>query len=112
MNGTTRTTILIGNLAFKIPKLTKNHFYNRFQYFLQGWLSNLNENIWYNSEIYDYLCPVKFSFYGLVLIMPRTTPITVVEFSKLTRSDYFGAVEWKRDSFGKLNNKIVIVDYG
>lgn len=65
----------------------------------------------------DNLCPVIFSSWGsFINIMPYCYPITIKEFNLVLsdKNDSFVnlPVEKKITSFGKLNKKIVAVDYG
>lgn len=111
--GTTRITILTGNLAFKIPILNRS-----LKHFAKGWLGNIDErNLWRETK-HKKLCPIYFSFFGLVNIMKRATPIKEVPFSKQFMLKYFQELDihidvcsgWK--NFGYINGlSMVITDY-
>jgi len=113
--GATRIVIVFDKVVIKIPRLFKvNTFYGKTVSILEGWLANRNEYIWEKSNIYDFLCPIKLSlFWSFIIVMSKVELLNDVEFNKLNKEDYnFGGIEWKLDSFGKLNNKIVAIDYG
>ena len=115
--GSSRLVFLIGNYALKIPRVfveADDKFYGKLYTFLKGWQSNRYEYLWSKSNLYDFLLPVKFSvFYSIIIIMDKATELTVDEFSMLDEADYnFKRFEFKLDSFGKLNNKNYIIDYG
>jgi len=113
--GTTRVVFLIGKYAIKIPRCgipPSNSFYGKFMDLLEGWKGNRNEYIWSNAKIYDYLCPVRLSlFFSFIIVMDRAKSLTYKEFKNLEKFN-FGGYEHKRDSYGKVNNKIIVVDYG
>ena len=49
----------------------------------------------------------------MIIIMKRVELITREEFLNLKEEDFnFRGHEFKEDSFGKINNKIYIIDYG
>lgn len=113
--GSTRLVFLIGSYAFKIPRCCvklDNSFYGRLLGFLWGWESNRVEYVWSKSKIYDYLNPIRLSLlWSLIIVQDRVEEISREEFFNLTPFE-FGGYEHKIDSFGKLNNKIYIIDYG
>ena len=104
-NGSFRITFVIGKYAIKVPRL------RQWRYFLQAILMNIYEKEWSKVDDYD-LCPVYFSFLGLINIMPYCKPITEKEYKKLKMYKFIGLSENKISSFGKYKNKIVAVDYG
>lgn len=112
--GTHRTTYLIWKLAIKFPVI------KTYKMFLHGLLANLQEREFSKAK-WPELCPVIFSLpLGLLVVMKRAAPLTTNEYIELLRNykefvdkeDYIVPVENKMDSFGKLNGKIVAVDYG
>lgn len=110
--GTTRTTVLIGEFAFKAPALTT------WKLFLLGLLGNTQEKQ-FSSLKWDCLCPVTFSIIGgFLLVMPRVQPLTREEFESFDFDSWaednqtFALVENKLDSFGWYNGRLVAVDYG
>ena len=115
--GSTRLVFLIGQYAVKIPRCSikvEDSFHGRLYSFLKGWLSNRHEYNYSKANLYDFLLPVKLSLLGsMIIIMKRAEPIVREEFLNLKEEDYnFRGYEFKEDSFGKINNKIFIVDYG
>lgn len=116
--GTTRFVILTNKFAIKIPKLgifpPKNKFYGKTISFLNGWLANRYEYKWSKSGVYGFLCPIQYSFlFSIIIIMKRADPVSDEEFISLDNNHFnFGGYEHKADSYGKINNKLVIVDYG
>jgi hypothetical protein len=112
--GTHRTTYLIGSLAIKRP------VFKTYKMFLHGLLANLQEATFSKTK-WPELCPVLFSLpLGLLVVMERAEPLTTDEYINLVRNfkefvdkkDYIVPVENKIDSFGKIDGKIVAVDYG
>lgn len=112
--GTTRITILIGNFALKTPIVTRS-----IKHFVKGWLGNIDErDIWKKSR-HPKLCPVYFSFFGLINVMPRAQSLPGQKFSKQFFLSYFKDVGvhvdvcsgWK--NFGYLEEELypVILDY-
>lgn len=106
-SGTTRIVILTKNHAVKIPNFT--YSYNNF---IRGILANNQERYWWHQTHWSTLCPVVFSMWGgLLIIMPRTQPLTQQQFDQYQIPDYIPA-EHKLSSFGMHNNQIVAIDYG
>lgn len=120
--GVTRTVILTKRWALKIPCLVYG-----WKYFLYGFLANMQEVDWSGSD--ERLCPVRFALPGgLLVVMPRCTPLTDDEFIAEVSERWARMldketelplpyhvelpVEIKTCSFGRLNGKIVAVDYG
>lgn len=110
--GTTRTVFLVGKLAIKIP------VFSEWRLFLQGLLANIQERT-FSKTGWPELCPVLFSIPGgWLVIMKRAEPISFEEFSAFNfsefadKDDYTVPGEDKQDSLGKLDGKVVMVDYG
>lgn len=110
--GTHRTTLLIGRYAVKVPVFVE------WRLFLFGLLANMQEARFSRAN-WPELCPVVFAVPGGFLnVMQRAEPITREEFWALVstnwkhRHNYVLPVEYKLDSFGKLDGRIVAVDYG
>lgn len=115
--GSTRLVFLIGNWAIKIPRCfikPDNSFYGSLLNFLWGWEANRTEYIWSKSNIYEFLNPVKLSLFGsMILVFERAQVLTDKEFMELNKADFqFEKYEFKTDSFGYVNGKIKILDYG
>lgn len=109
--GTTRTVLLVGNLAFKFPVIVS------WRLWLCGLLANIQETKF--SALSSKLCPVLFSApLGLMIVMKRATPLSREAFlSKISDAFFIDGelnlpVENKQCSFGILNKQIVAVDYG
>ena len=104
--GSTRVAILVGSLAFKTPRWVT------WENFLYGLLANIQER---KFSCLKGTCPVKWRLpLGFLNVMPRTIPLTELEFSKLDIIRYTGngiPVEYKKDSFGWYQDEIVAVDY-
>lgn len=120
--GVTRKVLLIGKYAIKFPSLYS------YRHFLQGILANDQEQHW--SRMFKWskkLCPVIWCSWGcFVIIMPQVKVLTDQECrdGKLAHLDIDEflliepgeegrfPVEKKSDSFGWLDGRLVIIDYG
>lgn len=120
--GVTRTVILTRRWAIKLPCLVYG-----WKFFLYGFLANMQEADWAGFD--ERLCPVSFAGRGgWLIVMPRCEPLTDDEYCNEVPEDWprmldeetqmplpYSAdlpVEMKSCSFGRLNGKIVAVDYG
>ena len=112
--GTHRTTWLVGHLAIKVPVFVE------WRLFLHGLLANMQEAR-FSAHAWPELCPVLFACPGgFFNVMRRAEPLTRSEFEEFSerymsfvdKMDYTVPAENKMDSFGKLNGRIVAVDYG
>ena len=112
--GSTRWVIITEKYCFKIPSL---HSYKNFLY---GLLANMQESEFSSVSYFrPYLCPVVFSLpLGFLVVMPT---IEILEWDKTCvgylylyshRKDFTIPAECKPDSWGRLNGKLVAVDYG
>lgn len=112
-SGVTRTVILIGRYAIKVPTLRGGihpGFRGRMEGFAAGYLANLSEARW--SGFADWqgrIAPVLHSWLGgLIQIYPRCDPLPLnVELPLLDPDP--GDV--KPDNYGVLDGVIVRVDY-
>lgn len=118
--GVTRLVFLVGSYAIKIPR-----FYS-YRHFLQGILANDQEAYWSSCFKHnEKLCPVLLTCPGrFFIVMPRVKVLTDAEldygfpdgvdsFLRIVpdnESRFPG--EKKSDSFGWLNGRLVIIDYG
>ncbi|MGN6538949.1 MAG: hypothetical protein ACTHKQ_24880 [Mesorhizobium sp.] len=114
--GSTRTVVLIGAYAIKIPGAWR--WPRRYRSLLNGLLANASERD-FGKAGWDGLCPLTFSLPGGWLnVMRRAEPLSRDEWfafdrdAFIDRGDWILPVEDKMDSFGKLNGRIVAVDYG
>lgn len=104
IRSSTRTVLLAGSWAFKIPS------FRSWDGFLRGLLANMQEAEFSLTE-WPELCPVSFSIpLGLLVVMPYCRPLSEEEWPD--RGEYMVPVEMKPDSFGILEGRIVAVDYG
>lgn len=111
--GITREVFLTRRHAIKIPKLIYG-----WHKFLCGLLANMQERTFAQSG-WPELCSVVFSIPGgWLLVMRRAEPLTDAEWCAFDAekfcdlADYVVPAEFKRDSFGKLDGRIVAIDYG
>ena len=114
--GTCRSVILIGPYAIKIARFWHSNSGYRWKSFLRGILSNIDEVYWYkHSHQKDKLCPVLFRLpLSVVIIMKRAESLSIEEYNKEAFANEFKALtlDNKIQNFGKLDGKIVLVDYG
>lgn len=116
--GTNRTVYLIGKWAIKVPVLSN------WNLFLHGLLANMQE-AGFSLLKWPELCPVLFACRGgWFIVMRRAESLTMGEFEhidyaewikggrELPKGEWVIPVENKLDSFGKLDGRIVAVDYG
>ncbi len=110
--GSTRLVILTKNYAFKFPS-----FYS-WESFLRGLLWNMQESLFWTLQD-SRLCPIIFSIKGGFLnVMQRAEELSREEFFEIDFESFVKSpnllipVENKLDSFGKINGKIVAIDYG
>lgn len=104
-HGTTRTVILIGKYAIKIPRFTAPYAWS----ITRGIQANISEREWSGSP---GTCPVLYSLIGLINIYPRCQPVTW----DMTDDEYddiglLGPADRKPNNIGLLNGKLVWVDY-
>lgn len=111
--GVSRDVFLVGRWAVKLPKLTYG-----WKMFLCGLLANMQERSFAATK-WPQLCPVSFSLPGgWLVVMHRARVMTEEEFSSFDakafcdQPDYIVPCEFKSDSFGWLDGRIVVIDYG
>ena len=114
IKSSTRWVFVAKKFVYKIPSLYS------FKHFLLGLLANMQEVEF--SKCKDFkkvLCPVKFYLsLGVLVVMPKVRILKPNEVSKDFLKDFClnanlkDLVEFKHDSFGYLDNKLVAVDYG
>lgn len=114
--GTTRNVFLIWKYAIKIP----NIFDFEWRLFLLGLLANMQE-VSFSKMNNPKFCPIIFSLpMGFLVIMKRAEQMTDKDFetkinylSEWIKEDNFEIpCELKSTSFGYLDDKIVVFDYG
>lgn len=107
-NGLTRKVFLIGRYAFKVPQTDYG-----WKYFLRGLLSSMDEII-ISKNKYPGICPILFYVPGgWLIVMPRLKALSEEEMKEVDMDNFkYLDVEYKSDSFGWHNGKIVAIDYG
>lgn len=115
--GACRYCLLAGRFAFKFPKSTN------LETFYLGLLCNISEaKIWRRSPVErrQLFCPVWFSLFGLVLVMPRVEMLSDREKSaeaivairrRLEEANIPTAIEAKFVNLGYYQGRLVSVDY-
>jgi hypothetical protein len=107
--GITRHVLLVRSVVVKLPRI--NYGWEKF---LQGLLANIQENKThhYSNGIHDMLCPVLFSFAGIIHVQKRAERTFIeAEMSELTIPDAIKGDD-KAGNWGILNGKVVKLDYG
>ncbi len=110
--GLSRTVYLTKKNAYKVPT-----FRNGLTHFLLGWVSNQQEKQW--SGYKSWLCPVeRYYLWGFVIRMPRLKiGVGKREIEGMREmmgeldKELFGS-DHKTDNYGKMDGKIMKVDYG
>ena len=113
--GMSRDVLCIGRWALKFPKL------RTWRAFLIGLLENMQErDLWKRGDWPQLLCPVVFALPGgWLVVMGRATPLTDAQaegfdpLAILEQNDGLAIpAEPKASSFGMLDGRLVVVDYG
>jgi hypothetical protein len=109
-HGASRTVLLVGSLAVKLPRLG-----NGWRPFLWGLLSNIAERE-AGRDAHPWLCPVLWSIPGgWCVVMPRCAPLTAEEWESLAETPgphhEAAGFDFKRSSFGRLGGRLVVFDY-
>jgi hypothetical protein len=114
--GASRTVFLIGKFAIKVPKMSE------WRCFLNGLLHNMEEANFqkFYAKRGIPVCPVLFAIPGgWANVMPRVPILSQDEWFTLSGEIYDTFIdkhsmniEMKRDSFGWLNERVVVIDYG
>lgn len=113
--GSAREVFLIGRWAIKVPRV------HSWETFLWGLLSNIQEAEFGRCG-WPELCPVVWRIRGgFMVVMPRVQILTEAEFDEGEIGGIVDAAnaagrcvpaEFKPDSWGRLDGRIVAVDYG
>lgn len=113
--GMSRDVLCIGRWALKLPKL------KTWRAFLIGLLANMQERDLSKRGCWPELCPVVFALPGgWLVVMRRATPLTDAQaealdpLAVLSPEDDRPSIpaEPKASSFGMLDGRLVVVDYG
>lgn len=115
--GVTRTVLLVGRYAIKVPRLRYG-----WSKLLYGLLSNMTEARFTPLADQFRLCPTVFSIPGGFLnVQRRCAPLSddQWEATRLNDDDVHGRGDWqgmacdfKRDNFGVLDGRVVLLDFG
>lgn len=144
-SGTTRFVILIGPIAIKFAKIhvlrsiyrlfcysatgvaserlqkhAQNPFIAGLKYFFDSLITNWNEWMVWTASPECFMAPTFFSFFGIVNIQKRGTPVTQAE---VDANHPFRHLLWNESldfvfdmtqapNFCKIDGRICIVDYG
>jgi hypothetical protein len=108
VKGSSRYVILIGTLAYKLPRIAIGHS-RKWINFLQGLIANCRESEL--SSFSNELCPTVLNLFGFMLVMNRAESLSDSEWEQYQPiRNSLG--ENKKDSYGKLKGRIVVLDYG
>ncbi|MCP4528477.1 MAG: hypothetical protein GY833_21545 [Aestuariibacter sp.] len=115
-NGATRTVLLVGNYAVKVPRLGNP------ETFYRGLLANLTEKKFGTCGFAELATVVYGNVFGLVLVMKRVRPVRHrgLYFLELERmrvesglADEFILSDAKPENFGyNSQNRLVKCDFG
>jgi len=109
--GITRTVVLIGCWAVKLPSL-RSHGHGLagvLWSFSRGVLANQSERDWASEP---GVCPVHWSFAGLVNIYPRCTPVDrELADEEYAAIGFAGPTDKKPPNVGYLEGRMVWLDY-
>lgn len=100
VSGYSRAVILASGYAIKLPRITGG-----WRAFVSGILSNMLEAERWRASQDPALCPVLWSWAGLVLIQPRVRITQDVPAVNVAGYDH------KPGSYGWLDGRLVAVDY-
>lgn len=109
--GITRTVLLVGPWAIKLPSLRAHGHGLRGALWSvsRGILANLSETDWASEP---GVCPVRWSLAGVVNVYPRCEPIErELTDDEYTAIGFAGPVDKKPPNVGLLNGRMVWLDY-
>ena len=118
-HGLTRLVIVLNNFVIKVPSFKYGWYY-----FLEGIMSNIQENDIYNTAVYRgiYADVIWCDPFGFILIMEKCSEINVNENlllkhlkTKYIKDDRIKNIisDFKLSNFGiDKNGQIVKIDYG
>lgn len=106
--GITRNVLLVGRWAVKTPRVPITPY--GFRHFLLGLLANMQEARWWRVTQDPRLCPVVLSVPGgwLNVMRRAETAADPVDYSRFEGLP----IERKPESFGLLDGRAVLLDYG
>lgn len=119
--GISRTVILIGKYAIKVPSLRTHGdgIRGSIWSFARGVVANHSEITWYQYDVKN-LCPILWhGLFGLVIVMPRCEQYIVDDKTeeKMYTGDFCPVdfdiliTDNKPENYGILNGNVVMVDY-
>lgn len=105
-HGCTRTVLLLGRWAVKVPTCLA------WRLFIRGLIANMDERLWWKTRD-PRLCPVLFSLPGgWLLVMRRADRICTDEDSIDYRAFAGLPMDPHPDNIGVIEGQLVLVDYG
>lgn len=117
LRGASRVVVLIGRYAFKFPSGSLAA-YGTWHGLMNGMQANIQESIFFRAYQHPRLCPVVVSIpFGVCNIMRRAVPYRHIMPDDTFRlfvdaGTFVIPCENKMDSFGYLDGRTVVVDYG
>jgi hypothetical protein len=110
--GVTRTVILTGRYAIKVPSLRGGSSGARIESFCWGVLANRSEREWHDYAGWGgHVAPVLRSWLGgIVQVYPRCLPLPPGARGPLPCLDPDPG-DFKPDNFGVLGGRVVWIDY-
>lgn len=105
IRGITRNVFLTKNFAIKLPT------FRSWSLFLTGLLANMQEALWWTTKD-SRLCPVVFSCSGgWFIVMKRAEPLD--DDCEINYDHFVGLpLDPKITNFGKIDGRVVLIDYG
>jgi len=106
--------LIIGRYALKMPIITKG-----MKWFLKGWIGNVDERYRWKKIKSKKMCPIYFSFFGLINVMPNARPLKVKSFDVAWINEHFKELPFEVDigsgwnNFGYIDSSLspVLIDY-
>lgn len=114
--GSTRIVFIVGKYAIKIPSLRiDDHFMGMLYGILLGWQGNRFEYVWSKENInkslnYPFNKTIISLFGSFIVVQRKASPISIEQFLEIEPVNFDG-YEHKINSFGIVDEKIVILDY-
>lgn len=113
--GITRTVILVGRYAVKVPSLRGGSSGDRLASFCDGILANKAERTWHDYEPWrGRVAPVLRSWAGgIIQVYPRCDPLPAGRWEEASDVPWLDPDpgDHKAENLGLLNGRVVFVDY-
>lgn len=103
-NGVTRLVITTKNYAIKFPRV--NYGWMKF---IEGIHCNLSEKVCWDITKSKDLCPVIFSFLGIIMVMPRVE--VCKNENEILSIPLVPGEDRKHSNYGVYNGNLVCIDY-